>query len=86
MDLQNDTAKNSLWRSSAIITPRTKGSNSHHGKGKAPIPPPMSKRLQSTSFGQNTFGSHGNFGASSSKGGSNTMKSWGHPKNAKANY
>jgi hypothetical protein len=45
IDLQNDGAKNSLWRSSTIITPRTGGYNSHHGKGKAPMPPPMSKRL-----------------------------------------
>ena len=47
------------------------------------MPPPMSKRLQPAGFGQNTFGSRGNFGANKSKGVSNTMKSWGHPKNAK---
>jgi hypothetical protein len=41
MDLQNDAVKNSLWRSSTIITPRTGGSNFHHGKGKAPMPPPI---------------------------------------------
>jgi hypothetical protein len=86
MGLQNDAAKNSLWRSSTIITPRMGCSNSHHGKGKAPLPPPMSKRLQSAGFGQNTFGSHGSFGASSSKGVSNTMKSWGHSKSAKADF
>ena len=86
MDLQNDDAKNSLWRSSTIITPRTRGSNSHHGKGKAPMPQPTSKRLQPIGFGQNTFSSHGSFGASNSKGVSNTMKSWGHPKNAKADF
>jgi hypothetical protein len=28
MDLQNDAAKNSLWRSSTIITPSSYGSNS----------------------------------------------------------
>ena len=82
MDLQNDVAKKSLWRSSTIITPRTRGSNSNHGKGKAPMAPPTSKRLQSADFGQNTFGNHG----SSSKGVSNTMKSWGRSKSAKANY
>ena len=86
MDLQNDAAKNSLWRSSTIITLRMGGSNSHHGKGKSPMPPPMSKRLQSTGFGQNTFGSHGNFGANNSKGVSNTMKSWGHSKSVKADF
>ena len=33
VDLQNDAAKNSLWRSSTIITPRSGGSTSHHDKG-----------------------------------------------------
>ena len=78
MDLHNDAAKNSLWRSSTIITPRMGGSNSHHGKGKAPMPAPMSKRLQPVGFGQNTFGCHDNFRARSSKGVSNTMKLGGH--------
>ena len=50
------------------------------------MPPPMSKRLQPADFGQTTFGSHGIFGSSISKGVSNTMKSWGPPKNAKANF
>jgi uncharacterized protein YbdZ (MbtH family) len=36
MALQNDAAKNSLWRSSAVITPRSGGWNSHHNKGKTP--------------------------------------------------
>jgi hypothetical protein len=66
MDFQNDVATNSLWRSSTIITPSMGGSNSHHGKGKAPMPPPMFKRPQPAGFGQNTFGSYGNFGANSS--------------------
>ena len=86
MDLQNDATKNSLWRSSTIITPRTRGSNSHHGKGKAPMPQSTSKRLQPVGFGQNTVGSHGSFGASTSKGFSNTMKTGGHFKNAKADF
>jgi hypothetical protein len=86
MDLQNDFAKYSLWRSSTIIAPRMGGSNSHHCKGKAPMPPPMSKRLQPAGFGQNTFGSHGSFGSSSNKGVSNTIKSWGHSKSAKVDF
>ena len=86
MDLQNDAAKNFVWRSATIITPRTRGSNSHHGKGKAPMPSPTSKRLQPAGFGQNTLGNRGSFGASISKGVSNTIKSWGHPKNAKADF
>jgi hypothetical protein len=63
MDLQNVVANNSLWRSSTMITPRTWVSNSHHGKGKAPMTQPTSKRLQPIGFGQNTFGNHGSFGA-----------------------
>ena len=86
MELQNDAAKNSLWRSSTIITPRVSGSNAHHGKGKAPMPVPMSKRPQTTFFGEHTFGSHGSFGANTSKGVFNTMKFGGHPKNAKADF
>ena len=46
MDLHNDAAKNYLWRSSTIITPRSGGSNSHHGKGKAPMTQPNCKRHQ----------------------------------------
>jgi hypothetical protein len=52
MELQNDVAKNSLWRSSTIITPRSGGSNSHHNKGKAPIMQPTSKRDQPIGFKQ----------------------------------
>ena len=33
MELQTDAAKNSLWRSSTVITPRTGSSSSHHNKG-----------------------------------------------------
>ena len=77
MDLQNDAAKSCLRRSSTIITPRSSGSNSHHGKGKAPMTQPIV-------FGQINSDSHGNFGPSSSKGVLNTMRSWGHPKDAKA--
>ena len=62
------------------------GSNSHHGKGKAPMSAPMSKRLQRAGLGQNTFGSHGSFGASTSKGVSNTVKLGGHSKSAKADF
>jgi hypothetical protein len=86
MDLQNDAAKNSLWRSSTIITPRMGGSNNYHGKGKSPMPVPMSKRLQPANFGQNVFGSHGSFGAGSSRGVSNTSKHGVHFKSAKAAF
>ena len=46
----------------------------------------MSKRPQPAGFGQNTFSSHGSFGASNSKCASNTMKPWGHSKSAKADF
>jgi hypothetical protein len=46
----------------------------------------MSKRLQPAGFVQNIFLSHGNFGASITKGVSYTIKSCGHPKNAKAGF
>ena len=86
MDLQYVAAKNSWWRSSTTITPRTGGSNSHHGKGKAPMLPPMSGFGQkySAGFGQNTLGTHGSFGYISNKDVSNTMKSWGRSKKTKS--
>ena len=81
MHLQNDSAKNTLWRSSTIITPRSGGSNSHHNKGKAPMTQPTSKRHQPIVFEQNNSGtcSRGSFEASGRKGISDNMGSWGHP-------
>ena len=67
MELQADAAKNYLWRSSTIITPRTCSSNSHHNKGKAPMPHSTSERQQPIVFKQQTFGSHDSFGANGSK-------------------
>ena len=86
MELQNDAAKNSLWCSSTIITPRTGCSNSNHNKGKAPMPQPTFKRHHPIVFKQQPSSSHGSFEASSSKGFPNTLGSWGHPKDAKANF
>ena len=85
--LQNDATKNYLWRSSTIITPRSSGSNSYHGKGKAPVTQPISKRHQPIVFGQNNFGSHdSNYGASSSKCFPSNVRSWGRPKDAKSDF
>jgi len=50
------------------------------------MPQPISKRLQPIGFGQNNFGNHGNFEARNSKGIPNTMKSWGRPKDVKADF
>ena len=47
---------------------------------------PTYKRHQPIVYGQNNFGSHGNFGTNGSKGISNTKGSWGHPKDAKADF
>jgi hypothetical protein len=73
MKLQNDAAKNSLWRSWTIITPRSGGSNSHHNMGRTPMTPPTSKRHQPIDFGQNNSESHNNFVAIGSKGIPNTI-------------
>ena len=86
MDLHNDVAKNYLWRSSTIITPRSSVSNSYHGKGKAPIQQPTPKQHQPIVYWQNNVGIHNNFGANGNKGNPNTMGSWGRPKDAKANF
>ena len=47
---------------------------------------PTSKRHHPIIYGQNNFGGHGRFGASVSKGIPNTMGSWEHPKDAKADF
>ena len=50
------------------------------------MPQPTSRRHQPVVYGQNSSSSHGNFGASGSKGNPNTKGSWEHPKDAKANF
>ena len=52
MELLADAAKNTLWRSSTIITPRLGRSNLHHNKGKAPMMQPTSKRHHPIVFKQ----------------------------------
>ena len=47
---------------------------------------PTSKRHQPVVYGQNNYGSHGNFGAGGSKGISNTKGSWGRLNDAKAYF
>jgi hypothetical protein len=86
MELQNDDAKKSLWRSSTIITPMSGCLNSHHNKGKAPMTQPTCTRHQSIVFKENNSSSHGNFGTSGSKDIPTTMGSWEHPKDAKAGF
>ncbi len=77
MALQTNAAKNSLWRSSTVITPRTGGSNTHQNKGKIPITDPSFKRPQPSWFGQNNSCSHGIFAGSGHKGASIIKGPWG---------
>jgi hypothetical protein len=77
MALQNDAAKNNLWRSSNVITPKTGGSNTRQNKGKILMTQPSFKRSQPSIFGQNNFGSHGNFGGNAHKGASKSKEPWG---------
>ena len=84
MALQTDGAKNNLWRSSTVITPKTGGSNTHQNKGKSPMSQPSLKRPQPSIFWQNNAGSHGSFGGSGHKDASGSKGPWGQSKNAKA--
>jgi hypothetical protein len=86
MALQTDASKNSLWRSSTMITPKTGGSSTHQNKGKSPITQPNFKRPQQSKFGHDTSGSHGSFGSSGHKGASNSKGPWGQSKDAKEDF
>jgi hypothetical protein len=50
MALQTDVAKNILWRSSNVITPKTGGSNTHQNKGKSPMTQPSFKGTSAFEF------------------------------------
>jgi hypothetical protein len=60
LTLQNDVAKNSLWRSSAVNIPRNSSSAKTQNKGKAPMPMPPYKRSHGN-IGQSSHGSHNIF-------------------------
>ena len=83
--LQNDAAKNSLWRSAAVNTPRNGSSASTQNKGKASLPMPSCKRSHG-SIGERSHGRHVSFRDNGSKGISNRKIIWGHLKDAKANF
>jgi len=57
--LQNDVAKNSLWRSAAVNCLRNGSSATTRNKGKAHVPLPSYTRPQG-SIGHNSHGSHNN--------------------------
>ena len=70
--LQNDAAKNSLWRSAAVNIPRKSSFATTQNMDKAPMPMPSYKRPhgcigQSSHGSHNTFGGNGSTGASCSK-------------------
>ena len=81
--LQNDATKNSRWRSTAVITPRSVSSGTTQNKCKAPLPTPCYTRLHG-SIDHNDHCSLGSFGGYGSKGIYGTRGFGGHPKDAKA--
>jgi len=85
LTLQNDAAKNSLWRSAAVNIPRKSSSATTHNMGKLPMPMPSYGRPHG-SIGQSTHGSHTNFGGNGSKGIFDSKLNWGHLKDAKADF
>ena len=78
--LQNDAAKNRLWRSGAVTTPRSGSYVTTQNRGKPPPPPPPFKRPQE----HNRYDSHGNFENNDSKCAFSNKGQWGQPKDAKA--
>jgi hypothetical protein len=85
ISLQNDAAKNSLWRSARVNTPRSGTLANTQNKGKGPMPTPSFKH-QYGSNNQNNRGSFGNFGGNGSKGASSSKGYWGHLKDAKTGF
>jgi hypothetical protein len=83
--LQNDVAKNSLWRSAAVNIPRNSSSATTHNMGKAPMPMPSYKRPHG-SIGQSSHDNHNSFGGNGSKGAYGNKLFWRHLKDAKAYF
>jgi len=83
--LQNDAAKKSLWRSTAVNIPRSGNSGTTQNKSKVPIPMPSYTRPHGN-IGHNNHGTYGNFGNNGSKGAHGSKVFWGHPKDDKANF
>jgi hypothetical protein len=86
MALHNDVAKNSLWPSTTVITPRFGGFATTQNKGKNHNPSPSYKRPRLNHFQQNMHGSHGNFGDNANKDVSSSMGMWGKLKDAKVGF
>jgi hypothetical protein len=83
--LQNDAAKNSLRHLTDEKILRSGSFGTTYNKGKAPIPMPSYKRPHGN-IGHNNHNSYGSFGDNCSKGAFGSKVSWGHPKDAKADF
>jgi len=83
--LQNDTAKNSLWRSIVVNIPRNSSSVATQNKGKAPMPMPPYTRSRGN-IGQSSHDSHNNFGGNGNKGASVNKSNWGQHNDAKSDF
>jgi hypothetical protein len=86
MELQNDDANNSLWRSSTIITSRSSGSGTHQNKCKSPMTQPSFKRHHPIIFGLNNSSSHVSSRGNGSNGTSNNKGQQGPSKDAKEDF
>ena len=85
LTLHNDAAKNSLWLSAAVNITRNSSSATTQNRGKAPMPMP-SYKCPHGSIGQSSHGSHNSFGGNGSKGAFGSKLTWGHLKDAKADF
>jgi len=83
LTLQNDAAKNSLYRSTAVNIPINSSSAATQNKGKAPMPMPSYKRSHGI-IGQSSHNNQNSFRGNGSKGAAASKLNWGHPKDAKA--
>ena len=84
--LQNESAKNIMWCSTATITPRHGSSTITHNKGKGLAPAPSYNRPQGNNFGESNHDSYGNFGCIGNRRVFGNKGPWGHPKDAKAYF
>jgi hypothetical protein len=83
--LQNDVAKNNLWRSAAVNVRENSCSATTQNKGKTRVPMPSFRRPHG-SIGLSNHGSHNNFGGNGSQGASSSKLTWGHLKDAHSDF
>jgi hypothetical protein len=85
LTLQNDAAKNTLWRSAVENILRNISSATTQNMGKAPMPMPSYKRLHGN-IGQSNHGSHNNLEGNGIKGACDRKSNWGHLKDVKRRF